>query len=190
MNGQALGTDSPAPAEQGQRLVNPAMSSTIFAPTDAVIVSMTRKPHQGPATADSDSDRILSTEDEQERAGYLERWVQRHVVAGGDIDLSEGVVVETLAGDGTTIRFVVDAAQAGDADGDNDNDWRKVTLLPGNAKIVDKKEVSRAASLYLRVCRHRLGGIPPVHNDRPDHASSSSYQCRDGQLYVIDGALQ
>ena len=127
------------------------MSSIIFAPTDAVIVSMARKPHQGPAVADADAEDgtgtgTLSTDDEKEQAGYLERWVQRHVVAGGDIALSDGTEVETLAGEGKTIRFVVPAGQAGDAG----NDWERVTLLPGNARIVDKKEVS-CVSVIVRM---------------------------------------
>ena len=120
---------------QSQRLVSPATSTTIFAPRDATIQSLTRKPHQGEPAVEIEGS--FSTEDEKARAAYLERWVGTHMVAGSDLKLHDGVVVESLAGSNWTISFTAKKDKEMD-----DDEWQKIQILPGNVNIVGMKEVS------------------------------------------------
>lgn len=109
------------------------LSSSIFAPSDSVIQSLARKPHAGPEPSGDVED--FSVEDEKERAAYLERWVQKHIVDGSDLKLHDGVEIVTLDGE-SKISF--ESKQDGRED---DKEWEKVLVKPGNVKILTKKEV-------------------------------------------------
>ena len=122
-----------------ERLANPLTTSTIFAPRDAAIISLSRKPHEGPPENNKDP-LELSTEDDEKRSyEYLQTWIKGHIVAGTDINFEDGSVYESLAGDQAKISF----SKRKDS-GEGKEDWAKVLVLPGNAKIIERKEVTAA----------------------------------------------
>lgn len=115
---------------QVERLTNPLQTTTIFAPQDTAIMALARRPHQGPV-----SGQIITEDDEKRNAEYLQDWTRMHMVAGTDVELAEGQEYESLAGDARKIGFkALDKA-------DGEQDWEKVDVTPGDARIVAKKVV-------------------------------------------------
>lgn len=112
---------------------------TVLVPLNSAILALSRKPHQGPPTAD-DAGTIISNkmladgeEEEKERAKYLEEWVRLHI--------AEGVVeLDGEGWEGKEWQTLVEDRKVGfSASGDN-GEGRKV--LPGDVEIVGVEEVS------------------------------------------------
>merc|ERR1712093_176752 len=130
-----------------ERLANPLTTTTIFAPVDSSIINLSRKPHQGPPDASKGEGEVqsqpISTEDqEKDTAAYLEKWIKAHMVAGTDVTFDDDASVETLAGDEAKLTFVKleIAARAESDDNAETEAWRKVLVMPGNARILSRKE--------------------------------------------------
>ncbi|KAK9900671.1 hypothetical protein P389DRAFT_192924 [Cystobasidium minutum MCA 4210] len=115
--------------------------TTLFAPQDSAILSLHRKPHQGPV-ASSVNDAALSEEEEdKEMRAYLEKWTKAYMVDGVDFKLEDGIEVQSLAGQDSRVAFT--AAPEG-----GEQDWQQVLVQPGNARIVAAKE-ARDGRLYI-----------------------------------------
>ncbi|GAA5935687.1 uncharacterized protein JCM15063_001773 [Sporobolomyces koalae] len=121
------------------RLANPLEQTTVFAPIDAAIVSLARRPHQGPAEPVEGHVRGYagSREDEEARADYLEQWIGRHLVAER-VDLArEGTDYATLH-KGASVSFVK---------GDTTGQYR---VMPGNLEVVEIEQASNGIILFLK----------------------------------------
>ena len=57
---------------QVERLANPLTTTTIFAPKDAAIISLSRKPHQGPPEDNKDWEELSAEDEEKSRLEYLQ----------------------------------------------------------------------------------------------------------------------
>lgn len=111
--------------------------TTIFAPQDSAILSLHRKPHQGPVASAANPAVRSEEEEDKEMLAYLEKWTQAYMVDGADVKVEEGMELDTLAGGDSKIAFT-----AGSEGGEQD--WQKVLVQPGNARIVAAKEVWHA----------------------------------------------
>lgn len=138
----------------------------MFVPQNAAIISMARKPHQGPDRATDNVGRFETQNEEKERAVYLEHWVKSHMISGTEVGLEPGTEYETLAGGEHKISF----AQSLYSDGNVD--WQSVLVQPGNARIVGKKEV----------CVHILSRVL-------DNTKAFVQQAKDGIIYILDSPL-
>lgn len=108
--------------------------TTIFAPQDSAILSLHRKPHEGPVASAANPAVRSEEEEDKEMLAYLEKWTQAYMVDGPDVKVEEGMELNTLAGGDSKIAFT-----AGSEGGEQD--WQKVLVQPGNARIVAAKEV-------------------------------------------------
>ncbi|GAA5831710.1 hypothetical protein JCM3766R1_004987 [Sporobolomyces carnicolor] len=119
------------------RLGDVSEASTVLAPIDSAIVSLARKPHQGPPgpiTAYS----LGSREDEHARATYLERWTKRHVVPEL-VELNKPGPYVTLGG--ATVTLVK-------SEGDNGRTTYRV--MPGDVEVLEIETASNGIILYLK----------------------------------------
>lgn len=81
----------------------------------------------------------MTEDDEKERARYLEDWIKSHLVAGMNVELAEGKEYETLASTAEDNKISFKAVEGANEEA---ADWEKVTVQPGDARILAKKEVS------------------------------------------------
>ena len=116
------------------RLANPLEKTTILAPLNSAILSLARKPHQGPPESVEGhvEGYAGSREDEQDRADYLENWIKRHMIEG-KVDFAEGREYETLH-DGEKVSFV-----KGDG-------VVKYKVMPGDVEVVEIEQVNPTCS--------------------------------------------
>ncbi|GAA5852676.1 hypothetical protein JCM8547_002586 [Rhodosporidiobolus lusitaniae] len=115
-------------------------STTLLAPVDAAIVALPRKPHEGPAVAESQSGEVSSNEEERQRAEYLEAWVKNHCVLER-VELEEG---DWEARDYTTMSGKKVKFAAGGENGEGR------VLLPGDVEVVGEEMASNGKILYLQ----------------------------------------
>jgi len=120
--------------ELSQMFGNLKSKSTILVPTNKAVMALSRKPHQGPAPADSGV--IISQEEYDSMSKeYVERWVSAHivpaVVALGSYD--------TLL-DGVTVTFK-------DVGGDEEPEWKRI-VVNEDIHVIAKKEASNGV-LYM-----------------------------------------
>ncbi|ORY72382.1 hypothetical protein BCR35DRAFT_354383 [Leucosporidium creatinivorum] len=120
--------------------------STVLCPLNSAILALSRKPHQGPPTVD-DAGTIISNkmlggseEEEKERAAYLEKWVQLHIVT--DVVDLDGEVWE-----GKEWQTLVDERKVSFAVSGENGEGRKV--LPGDLEIVGVEEASNGLLLLI-----------------------------------------
>lgn len=120
------------------RLTNPLESTTILSPLNSAILSLSRKPHQGPLSVQDYA--LGSREDEQVRAQYLEQWIKRHLIAGKinlDNILEQGKEYDTLynqgQGAGTRAEKVWFEKGQGEV---------LYKVMPGNVDVVEIEQVS------------------------------------------------
>lgn len=106
-------------------------------PRDTAILSLARKPHQGPVTSPVDIGVMTEEEEDRQMLAYLEKWTKRYFVDGSDIQLKPGNAVPSLAGEDEKIAFTEDDSNGG-------MDWQRVLVQPGAAKIVAAREVRSA----------------------------------------------
>ncbi|GAA6063427.1 hypothetical protein JCM10212_002613 [Sporobolomyces blumeae] len=127
------------------RLADPREATTVFAPVDQAIISLARKPHEGPVKGRAASTAVVagSREDEIEKAEYLERWIERHLVPT-KVDLDEPSWYRTIEGH-TTLELVK---------GDEEGSFR---VHPGNLEVVSHEIASNGVVLYIR-------GVLPLEN--------------------------
>lgn len=116
----------------------PPAYTTLLVPTNSAILSLARKPHQGPANpirVDIPEGMVGATvideqKEEEAREKYLAKWLERHAVSGRVMEDAEwqGMVYNTLDGGDVSFSLAEDG----------------VTRLvnPGGIAIVDAKEVS------------------------------------------------
>ncbi|GAA5828397.1 hypothetical protein JCM11251_006226 [Rhodosporidiobolus azoricus] len=121
-----------------QLFVDPSGQATILAPTDAAILALARKPHEGPATRSSGE--VSSNEEERQRAEWLERWVKAHVVLEQvELEAGEWEKREYTTMEGKTVRF---------ASSGKDEAGRQ--LMPGDIEVVGEAQGSNGKVLYLQ----------------------------------------
>lgn len=163
---------STAPASlQAQLVAPPPAFTTLLVPTDSAILSLARKPHQGPpgpVIVDVPEGFVKVTmvdeqAEEEAREAYLGRWLQRHAIEG-QVDLEgegwEGREYSTM--DGFKVSFALG------------EDGQTRVLNPGGLEVVGVVEVSGGdcvRSLWVA-----------------DHSLSS--QSDNGRLYHLAGTLQ
>lgn len=130
--------------------------TTIFAPRDAAILSLHRKPHQGPAASPGDFNTMTEEEQDREMLAYLEKWTEGYIVGGADFVLEDGTELPTLAGGESRLAFEV-------SDGDGEHDWQRVTIQPGGARILAAREVS--LRLEVQICvSSKADLLAPLHD--------------------------
>ncbi|KAL0952187.1 hypothetical protein HGRIS_008798 [Hohenbuehelia grisea] len=108
--------------------------NTLLVPTNKAVMALARKPHQGSGRI---GDGIEISEEDFDKASKqnVERWISAHVIPQSPISLSPDSRYPTLLH-----RKSVTFSSAPDADPSRP-EWTSV-LLNGEARIVDKKEVS------------------------------------------------
>jgi len=104
---------------------------TLLVPTNKAIMALTRKPHQGPALVESETEMSEQQYDEQSKRN-VERWVAAHVIPLR-ISLSDVPVTYNTLLDDKSITFTPVSG------GKNSPDWSRVTLEDG-AHIIGMKE--------------------------------------------------
>lgn len=118
----------------------PPAYSTLLVPTNSAILSLARKPHQGPANpvrVDVPEGMVGTTvideqKEEEAREKYLARWLERHALKGRvDLDGEGWEAKSYTAFDGAQLTFGLS----------EDGETRVVN--PGAIAIVDAKQVSR-----------------------------------------------
>lgn len=114
-------------------LASHGQETTLFVPTNSAIMSLSRKPHQGPPARPDGEVTTYGTSREEEDAhkAYLERWVRRHVVASEADGEGEW---KTMDGEGVAMRT-------------EGKGWR---VEPGNLGVKDVKEVSLVRRCWMR----------------------------------------
>ena len=116
------------------RLANPLGETTILAPLNSAILSLARKPHQGPP--EPAEGHVVgysgSREDEQDRADYLENWIKRHMIEG-KVELDEEKEYETLH-QGEKVSFVKGSGEV------------KYKVMPGDVEVVEIEQVNPTCS--------------------------------------------
>lgn len=151
-------------------LVSPKSYTTFLVPTNSAIMSLTRKPHQGPAPVVGGEVISIGIESDKEHEeklrAYLERWVMLHVVPGPvdeRADNDDGKEYPTMV-EGRSVSFV----KAIDGPG-------AVLVMPGNIRV--------AGVLEVRPDPYRL----------PPRLASLTIvlilQASNGKLIFIDGSL-
>ncbi|THH21576.1 hypothetical protein EW146_g49 [Bondarzewia mesenterica] len=111
-------------------------SDTVLVPTNAAVMALTRKPHQGPTDVE-DSIEISEQEFDARSKKNVERWVSSHIIPVSPITFP-GTYPTLL--DGKTVTFT----QLKDGDDGQDAsapEWTRV-VLNGHVRIVQMKEAS------------------------------------------------
>ncbi|GAA5872850.1 hypothetical protein JCM16303_006853 [Sporobolomyces ruberrimus] len=113
------------------RLANPLESTTILAPVNSAIVSLERKPHQGPPepVGGNVEGYSGSREDEQARADYLENWIKRHLV-NGRVNLEDQTKEYETLQEGAKVTIVKREGH------------ELYTVMPGNIEVVEIEEAN------------------------------------------------
>ncbi|KAM0752881.1 hypothetical protein T439DRAFT_354355 [Meredithblackwellia eburnea MCA 4105] len=113
--------------------------TTILVPSNSAIMSLARKPHQGPPAPLDGQIATYNTDKEEEEAqrAYLEKWCLLHAVKGR-VDLQDdGVHYNTMVG-GRDVWFshtMFDKAET--------------LLMPGAIKITGQSEASNGMIIYI-----------------------------------------
>ncbi|KAG8219233.1 hypothetical protein J3R82DRAFT_71 [Butyriboletus roseoflavus] len=104
---------------------------TLLVPTNEAVMALTRKPHQGPASAEPEVGMSEEQYDQQSRHN-VERWVAAHIIPFR-ISLSDAPVTYNTLLDGKSVMFTpVSGAK-------NSPAWSMVTL-EDDAHIIEMKE--------------------------------------------------
>jgi len=129
-----------------ERLLAPLMNTTLFVPRNSAILSLSRKPHEGP----SKSDTVLVGEGKEKAdKQYVEDWVKSHIVPENPISLTPSDAYDTLLS-GRQITF--ETVQKDEAKlwvQMVEEDWQKVRVNPGQVRIVDKKQATNGVIYVL-----------------------------------------
>ena len=111
-------------------LIAPKSYTTLLIPSNSAILSLARKPHQGPPPVVGGEIEGLEGDRQREDAcrEYEEEWVKLHVIPGR-VGEKEGVAYKTMV-EGRTVSFVraLDGAKA-------------VMVMPGRIPVLNVIEV-------------------------------------------------
>ncbi|KAH9824237.1 hypothetical protein DFH28DRAFT_238869 [Melampsora americana] len=123
-----------------QRTMDPNQKTTILAPLNAAIMRLSRKPHQGLQTPESEAPfHELSPEAkiarEESNLSYLTRWVSAHVILDTlepeQFPSSPQSSLSLKSIDGRSLRIVCDDSQ------DGEPRWHGCRIEPGNIRIIN-----------------------------------------------------
>ncbi|KAI9566358.1 hypothetical protein HD554DRAFT_2117519 [Boletus coccyginus] len=104
---------------------------TLLVPTNKAIMALTRKPHQGSPSVESETEMSEQQYDEQSRRN-VERWIAAHVIPSRILLSDVPVTYNTLL-DGRSITFTPVTGE------ESSPDWSRVTLEDG-VHIVGMKD--------------------------------------------------
>ncbi|KAG5636535.1 hypothetical protein H0H81_007702 [Sphagnurus paluster] len=125
--------------ELSANFVDTTSSYTIFVPTNKAVMSLARKPHQGPKPPVDEGIQISEEEFDNQSKKNVERWVSAHIVPKSPIRLDSEY--PTLL-EGKTISFRPISKNDGKGP-----EWSRVTLEDG-VRIIGMKEGSNGV-LFL-----------------------------------------
>ncbi|KAI5481757.1 hypothetical protein MNV49_000034 [Pseudohyphozyma bogoriensis] len=121
-------------------LAAPAPSfTTLFVPLNSAIMSLPRKPHQGPPPSSTTPviEHIAgSKEEEDAHREYLEHWMDRHVVNGDVDETVDGAEYDTMV-EGKKVGFKVDGKE------------QKIVVVPGDIEVKDVVKVSNGKIIII-----------------------------------------
>lgn len=85
---------------------------------------------------------MTEEEEDREMRAYLEKWTKRYIVDGGNVQLKDGDGVPSLAGRDEKVAFAENPSGG-------EEDWQKVLVQPGGAKILAAREVTHTLSYQV-----------------------------------------
>jgi len=127
---------------QFSKLLNdPSKNITVMAPTNKAVISLPRKPHEGPLGDNVEKMPEISQIDyDAISRSNVEKWVGAHIVAGPLAMENKDESYDTLL-PGLSMHLTLDYPSRGDAQ------WEKY-VVNGDITILDMKEASNGV-LYL-----------------------------------------
>ncbi|CAK5279430.1 unnamed protein product [Mycena citricolor] len=111
---------------------------TLLVPTNKAVMSLSRKPHQGPVPI---QDGVILTEQEYDSRSKenVERWISAHIIPESPISF-DGRTYPTML-DGRSVMFEL-------AEGGEPNEWSRA-VLDGHVHIISKHEASNGVLYFI-----------------------------------------